>query len=191
MKTSAYIIYTLFVCCQIFIIGCANPTQVKEPIVAPVTATPPTIPNAPTETPKSVVDITLSHKELTTFMEAIKANGLDLVLNGKGPFTIFAPSNDAFKALPEATLSYLLNPETKYNSTMVMSYHIVSEKILSAALKDGETIPTLNGDELKITFKDGQPTVNGASIVTADIQGSNGVLHIINTVLMPPKKKVK
>jgi len=126
--------------------------------------------------------------DLSTLVTALKTAGLVDTLSGKGPFTVFAPGNAAFKALPNATLKYLLHD--KVALTKVLEYHVASGSVLSSALKNGEQIKTLEGADVNVTItkKDNKTTVmiNKATVTTADVKATNGVVHIINQVLTPP-----
>lgn len=142
--------------------------------------------------PKDIVDTAVGAKKFTTLVAAVKAAGLVETLKGKGPFTVFAPLDSAFAKLPEGTVATLVKPESKKTLTGILTYHVVAGKVMAAdAIKvakgDGKA-KTVQGSEIKITLKDGSVYVNGAKVVTADIKCSNGVIHIIDTVIMPPKK---
>ncbi len=136
---------------------------------------------------KTVVEIAASNKDFTTLVTAIKAAGLAETLSGKGPFTVFAPTNAAFAKLPKGTVEDLLKPENKAKLTSILTYHVVGAKVLAAdAIKmDGKSAKTVNGQEIAIKVKDGKVMVNDATVTTADIVGSNGVIHVIDTVLLP------
>lgn len=142
--------------------------------------------------PKDIVDTAVGAKKFTTLVAAVKAAGLVETLKGKGPFTVFAPLDSAFAKLPEGTVATLVKPESKKTLTGILTYHVVAGKVMAAdAIKvakgDGKA-KTVQGSEIKITLKEGSVYVNGAKVVTADIKCSNGVIHIIDTVIMPPKK---
>ncbi len=136
---------------------------------------------------KTVVEIAASNKDFSTLVTAIKAAGLAETLSGKGPFTVFAPTNAAFAKLPKGTVEDLLKPENKAKLTSILTYHVVGAKVLAAdAIKmDGKSAKTVNGQEIAIKVKDGKVMVNDATVTTADIVGSNGVIHVIDTVLLP------
>lgn len=121
---------------------------------------------------------------LSTLVVALKAADLVDTLSGKGPFTVFAPSNDAFNAIPKATLTYLLANKTAL--TQVLTYHVVSGKVLSSDLKNGEKVMTLEGNNLTVKLDGGGVMVNDAKVTTANVIASNGVVHIIDKVLLPP-----
>lgn len=139
----------------------------------------------PTETPKTVVDIAVGSPNHTTLVAAVSAAGLVETLNGAGPFTIFAPTNRAFAALPEGTVESLLLPENKDQLTGILTYHVVAGNVIAADLSDGQVVPTLNGQELTVSIADGKVSINGATVTVADLLGTNGVIHVIDTVILP------
>jgi uncharacterized surface protein with fasciclin (FAS1) repeats len=125
--------------------------------------------------------------ELSTFVTACKAANMEAVLNGDGPYTVFAPSNDAFAALPQGTLESLLKPENKDQLVKILKYHVVPGKVLSDDVGQGKT-PTVQGEELDIAVSNDMVMVNGASVTKADVEASNGVIHVIDQVIMPPSQ---
>jgi uncharacterized surface protein with fasciclin (FAS1) repeats len=136
---------------------------------------------------KTVVEIAAGNKDFTTLVTAVKAAGLAETLSGKGPFTVFAPTNAAFAKLPKGTVEDLLKPENKAKLASILTYHVVAAKVMAAdAIKmDGKSAKTVNGQEIAIKVKDGKVMVNDATVTTADIVGSNGVIHVIDSVLLP------
>jgi uncharacterized surface protein with fasciclin (FAS1) repeats len=136
---------------------------------------------------KDVVDIAIGSPDHTTLVSAVTAAGLVETLKGAGPFTVFAPTNAAFNALPAGTVDGLLKPESKDALTKILTYHVVSGSVKAADLKDGQKVKTLQGEELTVSIKDGKVMINGANVTTADLEGSNGVVHVIDAVLMPSK----
>lgn len=137
------------------------------------------------EAPNTVVDIAVGSPDHTTLVAAVSAAGLVETLSGDGPFTVFAPTNAAFAALPAGTVDNLLKPEMKDQLTGVLTYHVVAGNVMSSDLSDGQVVTTLNGQELKVSIKDGKVMINGANVIAADLAGSNGVVHVIDSVLMP------
>jgi uncharacterized surface protein with fasciclin (FAS1) repeats len=115
----------------------------------------------------------------------VTSAGLVETLSGTGPFTIFAPTNAAFAALPAGTVETLLKPESKDKLTSVLTYHVVAGNVMAADLTDGQKVKTLNGQELTVAIKDGVVTINGAKVTAADLAGSNGVIHVVDAVLLP------
>nr|WP_244545462.1 fasciclin domain-containing protein [Algoriphagus locisalis] len=137
------------------------------------------------EQPKDIVTLALETESLSTLVAALKAADLVSTLQGAGPFTVFAPTDDAFAALPEGTLEELLKPENKDKLIAILTYHVVPGKVISTDLTDGMKAATVNGEEVTITTADGAK-VNGANVVMADVEASNGVVHVIDAVILPP-----
>lgn len=120
----------------------------------------------------------------STLLAAAEAAGLVETLKGEGPYTVFAPTDEAFAALPEGTVESLLQPENQDQLTSILTYHVVPGEVMSSDLTDGMTPTTVQGGSVTIDT-DGGVMVNSANVVTADIQASNGVIHVIDEVLMP------
>lgn len=133
---------------------------------------------------KTVVEIAAANEDFSTLVAAVKAAGLAETLSGDGPFTVFAPTNEAFAKLPEGTVESLLKPENKEKLSAVLTYHVVAGKVLAADVKAGK-VATVNGAEATITVEDGTVSIDGAKVVKTDIVGKNGVIHVIDTVIMP------
>jgi uncharacterized surface protein with fasciclin (FAS1) repeats len=140
---------------------------------------------------KTVVDIAASNPDFSTLAKAVDAAGLTGTLAGAGPFTVFAPTNEAFAKLPAGTPASLLKPENKEQLSAILTYHVVPAKVMAADVTPG-TVKTVNGAELTINvdgsnvlITDGQG--NTAKVVKTDIEASNGVVHVIDAVLLPPK----
>jgi len=133
---------------------------------------------------KTVVDIAVGSPDHTTLVAAVKAAGLVETLSGQGPFTIFAPTNAAFAKLPAGTVESLLKPENKDKLVAILTYHVVPAKVMAADVKTGSA-PTVNGKALNLTANMYGVTVNGAKVVATDLVGSNGVIHVIDTVILP------
>jgi uncharacterized surface protein with fasciclin (FAS1) repeats len=136
---------------------------------------------------KDIVDNAAGSADHTTLVAAVKAAGLVETLKGEGPFTVFAPTNEAFNKLPKGTVENLLKPENKGKLTSVLTYHVVPGAIKSEDLKNGQTLKTVQGENLMITEKDGKWFVNGAQITIADVISSNGVTYVIDAVVLPKK----
>ena len=134
---------------------------------------------------KDIVDTAVGAGNFTTLAAALTAAGLVDTLKGEGPFTVFAPTDAAFAALPAGTVEDLLKPENKDKLTAVLTYHVVPGKVMSTDLTEGQKAATVQGGEVTITL-DGGAKVNGASISTADIEATNGVIHVIDAVILPP-----
>ena len=142
----------------------------------------------PSNDDKTIVAIAANTEFLSTLVAAVKAGDLVDVLGSDGPFTVFAPTNDAFAALPAGTLESLLKPENKDQLVAILKYHVVPGKVMSTDLSDGMKAGTANGAEVTINVKGGKVTVNGANVTAADIAASNGVVHVIDAVILPPAK---
>ncbi|UNU23970.1 fasciclin domain-containing protein [Microcoleus vaginatus] len=147
---------------------------------APTGATP-----APTGAAKDIVAIASGDAQFKTLTKALGSAGLVTTLQGKGPFTVFAPTDAAFAALPEGTVEDLLKPENKAQLTKILTYHVVPGSVVSTSLKSGD-VKSVEGSALKVGVNAGKVTVSGANVVKADIKASNGVIHVIDKVLMPP-----
>ncbi|WP_273523469.1 fasciclin domain-containing protein [Rhodosalinus sediminis] len=132
---------------------------------------------------KDIVDTAVEAGNFTTLATALEAAGLVETLKGDGPFTVFAPTDDAFAALPEGTVEGLL--EDTDTLTSILTYHVVPGAVMSSDLSDGMTAETVQGSEVEISIMDGTVMVDGATVTTADIEASNGVIHVIDSVIMP------
>merc|ERR1719454_684522 len=136
---------------------------------------------------KNIVQLAVGTKDLSTLVTALKAGQLVSALEGKGPFTVFAPTNAAFAKLPKATLNSLLKYKNIKTLQAVLEYHVVSGAIYSKSLKSENTVKTLESETMLVEVKNGGVTINHAAhVTTADVAASNGVVHIIDAVLMPP-----
>ena len=122
---------------------------------------------------------------LTTLVAAVQAADLVETLSGPGPFTVFAPTNAAFGELPEGTVETLTQPANKGQLTSLLTYHVVPGRLSASDLSDGQTLTTVNGAQLRVTKQNGTVMVGGATVTQADVYASNGVAHVIDTVLMP------
>jgi uncharacterized surface protein with fasciclin (FAS1) repeats len=139
---------------------------------------------------KNIVENAVNSKDHTTLVAAVKAAGLVDTLQSKGPFTVFAPTNAAFGKLPAGTVDTLVKPESKATLTKILTYHVVAGKMEAASLTDGKKLKTVEGEELTVKLKDGKVWIvdakGGTSMVTiANVNQSNGVIHVVDTVLMP------
>jgi uncharacterized surface protein with fasciclin (FAS1) repeats len=134
---------------------------------------------------KDIVDTAVAAGNFTTLAAALTAAGLVETLKGAGPFTVFAPTDAAFAALPAGTVEDLLKPENKDKLVAILTYHVLPGKVMSTDLSEGLMAKTVNGAEVTITL-DGGAKVNGAVISAADIAASNGVIHVIDSVILPP-----
>lgn len=138
---------------------------------------------APAET-GTIVDVAAANPDFSTLVAAVQAAGLGDTLKGEGPFTVFAPTNAAFEALPAGVLDALLLPENKETLTKILTYHAVAGNVMAADVTAGD-VATVEGQNITLAT-DGGVTVNGAKVIQADVVGSNGVIHVIDAVLLPP-----
>jgi uncharacterized surface protein with fasciclin (FAS1) repeats len=133
---------------------------------------------------QDIVGVASSAGTFNTLVAAVKAAGLVETLQGAGPFTVFAPTDAAFAKLPAGTVESLLKPENKEKLASILTYHVVSGKVMAADVKTMQA-PTVNGQNLAIVANAGGVTVNGAKVLKTDIPATNGVIHVIDTVVLP------
>ena len=133
----------------------------------------------------NIVETAVSNGSFKTLVAAVTAAGLVETLSGAGPFTVFAPVDDAFAALPAGTVESLVEPGNKEKLTGILTYHVLAGKVLSTDLIDGMTATTVYGEEITIHLTGGKVLVNDAEVVIADVETDNGVIHAINKVIMP------
>jgi len=139
----------------------------------------------PAAPPKDIVDTAVSAGQFKTLAAALTAAGLVDTLKGPGPFTVFAPTDAAFAKLPEGTVAELLKPENKAKLTAILTYHVVAGKDMAKDVSGLSSVKTVNGKELSVKVVDGKVMIGNATVTTADIGTSNGVIHVIDTVLLP------
>jgi uncharacterized surface protein with fasciclin (FAS1) repeats len=137
--------------------------------------------------PGTIVEVAAGNKSFTTLVAAVKAAGLVETLSGAGPFTVFAPTDEAFAKLPKGTVEELVKPENKEKLTAILTYHVLAGKVMAAdaIAADGKMVKTVNGQEIAVKVKDGKVMINDATVIIADVAASNGVIHAIDTVLLP------
>ncbi|MBI3218698.1 MAG: fasciclin domain-containing protein [Bacteroidetes bacterium] len=133
----------------------------------------------------NIVETAVNHGSFKTLVAAVTAAELVETLSGKGPFTVFAPLDEAFAALPAGTVESLIEPANKAKLQSILTYHVVPGRVMSTDLTDGMKAKTVNGAEITIHLKDGKVLINDAEVVTADVETDNGVIHVINKVIMP------
>ena len=131
-----------------------------------------------------IIEVASTTDGFATLTAAVTAAGLVETLQGEGPFTVFAPTDEAFAALPAGVLDALLLPENKDALTKILTYHVVAGKVMAADVTDGD-VPTVEGQTVTLSTADGV-TVNGAKVIQADVETSNGVIHAIDAVILPP-----
>jgi uncharacterized surface protein with fasciclin (FAS1) repeats len=163
-----------------------KPAVEAPSVEAPAVPAAPTAPLAEaTAAAGTIVDIAAASDTFKTLVAALTEAELTEVLNGEGPFTVFAPTDEAFAALPEGTVEKLLLPENRETLVKVLTYHVVPGSITSDQIEAGD-VTTVEGSPATVAVTDGKVTVEGAAVVEADILASNGVIHAIDKVIMPP-----
>jgi uncharacterized surface protein with fasciclin (FAS1) repeats len=175
-RWSIAIVIALLVAVPLVLAACGSSSDESTPAASP----------SPSMAAKDVVDTAVAAGDFKTLVTAVTAAGLVDTLKGTGPYTVFAPADAAFAAVPKDTLDALL-ADPKGALTDVLTYHVASGKVMSSDLTDGQVITTVNGAPLKVTIKsDGTVMIGDATVTTADIETSNGVIHVIDKVLVPP-----
>ena len=134
---------------------------------------------------KDIVDTAVGAGQFKTLAAALKAAGLVETLKGRGPFTVFAPTDEAFAKLPKGTVEELLKPENKAKLTAILTYHVVPGKVMAADVVKVKDAKTVQGGSIKVNAGNGKVMVDNASVVKTDIAASNGVIHVVDSVLMP------
>jgi len=138
---------------------------------------------------KDIVDTAIGAGSFKTLVAAVQAAGLVDTLRGKGPFTVFAPTDEAFAKLPKGTVEELLKPENKAKLTSILTFHVVPGAVMAKDVKSGPAV-TANGQRVEIVVKDGKVMIENATVKTADVAASNGVIHVIDTVIMPSQDTI-
>ncbi len=162
---------TLTLC--LFLLGCVMQLAVAQPA-------------------NDIVGVASGNKDFSTLVTAIKAAGLVNDLKQPGPFTVFAPTNQAFNKLPRGTLASLLKPENKAKLRAILMYHVVSGRVTSADIRKMKTpmsVKSLQGGSIRVTRSGSNVMVGNARVVKPDVQASNGIIHVIDTVIMPPSTR--
>tara|TARA_R110001583_G_scaffold7720_3_gene37871 strand:+ start:56229 stop:56669 length:441 start_codon:yes stop_codon:yes gene_type:complete len=134
---------------------------------------------------KDIVDVAANNGSFNTLVAAVKAAGLVDTLKGEGPFTVFAPTDEAFAKLPEGTVEMLLKPENKDKLVAVLTYHVVAGKVDAAKVVTLKSAETVQGQQVTIAVNQDKVMINNAQVVMADVEASNGIIHVIDTVLLP------
>ena len=132
-----------------------------------------------------LVGTAIAANKFNTLATALEVAGLVETLKGKGPFTVFAPTDEAFKKIDQATLKDLLKPENKDKLTAILTYHVLPGKVMSSDIKGDMEPTTVNGKNISVKLMNGKVMINEATVIAADVAASNGVIHIIDTVLLP------
>jgi uncharacterized surface protein with fasciclin (FAS1) repeats len=166
----------------------SSPTAPVKPMTQPIsTPAPMSSPGEMTTSSETIVGIASSSGSFKTLTAALKAAGLVETLNGAGPFTVFAPTDAAFAKLPKGTVEMLLKPQNKAKLVKILTYHVVPGEVLSTSLKSGK-VKTVEGSPVSVMVGTKGVMVNKSKVTGADVKASNGVIHVIDTVLMPPTK---
>ena len=141
------------------------------------------------ESAKDVVKVAVSSKDHTTLVAALKQAELVTSLSNAGPFTVFAPTNDAFNKLPAGTVEGLMKDDKKADLQNILQYHVTVSAMKAESFMDGQTLGMVNGDNVTISVKDGKVMLNNSATIIASVPASNGMIHVIDGVLLPPAKK--
>ena len=153
--------------------------------LAALIANPVTAGNYGKKKQKDIVDIAVGAGSFNTLAAALEAAGLVDTLKGDGPFTVFAPTDEAFSKLPAGTVETLLKPENKDQLTAILTYHVVPGKVTSDQVVSLDSATTVNGQDIRISVTDGGVMIDNATVAAADVMASNGVIHIIDEVILP------
>lgn len=149
-----------------------------------------TLAGARSSVANDIVAVASEAGDFNTLIAAAKAAGLVEVLQSKGPLTVFAPTDAAFAKLPDGTVAMLLKPENKQALAAILTYHVVPGRLEASDVLKKKSLGTVNGERAKIAMKGGKPTIGGATIVATDIEASNGVIHVIDSVMMPEQRDI-
>ena len=181
-------IHFIFVLCLFAIFSC-KPAEEKaaSPEAQATTALPGQSAVVDDVSNPNIVQVAVGSKDHTTLVAAVKAASLVDALSNAGPFTVFAPTNAAFEKLPAGTVENLLKPDQKDALSNVLEYHVYVGVIKTSSMRDGMTLNEVNGKNITIGVKDGVYTVNGTAKIVASVPASNGIIHIIDEVLLPPQ----
>jgi transforming growth factor-beta-induced protein len=183
MRTLVFLLKFVLVA-PLLLVGCGESTP--PPTTAEKPQQPPRdLPEQPEEQLNDIVDTAAAADGFTTLVAAVKAAELVDTLKGDGPFTVFAPTDEAFAKLPAGTLEELLKPESKEKLTSILTYHVVPGKVLAADVVSLDAAKTVQGQEVAITVENGNVKVDGAKVTATDIECTNGVIHVIDAVILP------
>lgn len=189
MTRTSYSFNALWLIVTISAIACSGcQTNTSEPIAASTTATPAAGGQASVQdddSQKDVVKVAVASKDHTTLVKAVQAAGLVDALSNAGPFTVFAPVNAAFDKLPAGTVDQLLQPEKKADLENILQYHVAVAVYRPESFTDGQVINMVNGSNIKIQVKDGKVRINDKANVIANVPASNGIVYVLDQVLLP------
>ncbi len=138
---------------------------------------------------KDVVKVAVGSADHSTLVAALKQAELVTSLSNAGPFTVFAPTNAAFDKLPEGTVDGLMKDDKKADLQNILQYHVTTSSLKADFFQDGQTVGMVNGDNVTVSVKDGKVILNGSATIVASVQASNGMVHVIDAVLLPPAKQ--
>lgn len=175
----------------LFVLAACAPAATPEPTAIPEPTTAPEPTAEPTLAPLDIVDTAIADGRFTTLVAAVQAAELVETLKGEGPFTVFAPTDDAFAALPEGTLESLLLPENKQTLTDILLYHVVAGKVMAADVAGLSSATTVLGEDVTVKVDMGNVYINEAKVIITDIETSNGVIHVIDAVILPPAEEAE
>jgi uncharacterized surface protein with fasciclin (FAS1) repeats len=186
-------IHTLLIACSLFIVSCNSETNANTQTSSTdnsATASTGGEENVnDTSSMKDIVKVAVGSKDHTTLVAALKQAELVTALSNTGPFTVFAPTNDAFNKLPAGTVDGLMKDDKKADLQNILQYHVTTSALSTDMLADGQTLGMVNGDNVTVSVKDGKVTLNGTAHIIASVRASNGWVHILDAVLLPPAKK--
>ncbi|MFN8213753.1 MAG: fasciclin domain-containing protein [Candidatus Nanopelagicales bacterium] len=177
-----------FAVASLALVGCSSNESSTESSPSPAATSAEASPTAAAEA-GTIVEVASGNPDFSTLVAAVSAADLAETLGAEGPYTVFAPTNEAFEALPAGLLDELLKPKNKEVLTQILTYHVVAGEVMSTDIEPGD-VPTVEGEDLTIAVTDGTVTVNGATVEAADVEASNGVIHVIDEVLVPPNVDV-
>lgn len=183
--TRMKLFYTLLVT-SVIAASCKSGTESSQSATPAPTAGQEAV--ADDDSQKDIVKVALSSKDHTTLVAALKQAELVTSLANAGPFTVFAPVNDAFAKLPAGTVDNLMKDENKAQLQNILQYHVTVSAMKAESFTDGQTLGMVNGDNVKVSVKDGKITLNGNVHIIASIPASNGMIHVVDGVLLPPSK---
>lgn len=180
---------SIFVFAALLLFGCSTNDQTTDSaeVVTDDTETMTTDTDMTTGN-QDIVTLASETPSLSTLVQAIQAADLGSTLQGSGPFTVFAPTNEAFAALPAGTLENLLKPENKQQLVDILTYHVTSGNVMAGDLSNDMSVTTVNGADLKVMLSGSNVMINDAGVTTPNVQASNGVVHIVDKVMLPPTK---
>ncbi len=181
----------LLIASSFLLVNCNNNTASQEEKPADQAAAPAGGQEAvqDDESAKDVVKVAVGSKDHTTLVAALKQAELVTSLSNAGPFTVFAPTNEAFNKLPAGTVEGLMKDDKKADLKNILEYHVAVATYKAENMTDGQVIGQANGDNITLSVKDGKIVVNGTANIVASIQATNGIIHVIDAVLLPPAKK--